>query len=142
MRGSSLRLAKTTMRFFSLPILAIMLSGCVGLDRPPHTFTPPIAEEYHACQKCGSLHGGIYGKGPLASFKKDGANACRHRWSRIEKQTFQKRAKEEHPEEWKAAPPFFRQGEADIEESADQVLRPTRLLHRFAMKRCSRGADL
>jgi hypothetical protein len=91
-------------------MLAMTLTGCVGVDRPPHAFMPPIAEEYHACLKCGSLHGGIYGKGPLASFKSEGANACRHRWNRINKEEFQKRAKEEHPEKWKAVLPFFRKG--------------------------------
>ncbi|MDR0901384.1 MAG: hypothetical protein LBM92_01260 [Opitutaceae bacterium] len=82
-----------------LPVVfAVVLSGCAG--RPPHAILPPIAEEYHVCGKCGSLHGGIYGKGPLASFKKEGAGSCRHKWRQISLEEFQGKAAAEFPDEW------------------------------------------
>jgi hypothetical protein len=87
------------------PLLAI---GCVGPGRHPHAFLPPIAEEYYICEKCGSLHGGIYGKGPLASFETKEAAACWHRWHQVSKAEFQKKAEGAFPAEWSKALPFFK----------------------------------
>lgn len=93
-------------RFFLLLIL-LFTGGCVGPGRPPHAFLPPIAEEYHRCEKCGSLNGGIYGKGPLASFEATGAASCWHRWHQISKAEFQKQAKENFADEWSKTSPFL-----------------------------------
>jgi hypothetical protein len=83
-----------------LPLLVLTLAGCVGPGRPPHAVLPPIAEEYYVCKKCDSLHGGIYGKGPLASFSTPSATKCWHHWHQIPRVEFQKLASERFPAEW------------------------------------------
>jgi hypothetical protein len=92
-------------------LLATVLpaAGCTGPGRHPHAFLPPVAEKYYACDTCGSLHGGIYGKGPLASFETAGAAACRHRWREISKADFQVRAQRDFPHDWAKALDFFKQ---------------------------------
>jgi hypothetical protein len=90
-------------------VVSLFAAGCVGAGRQPHAFLPPIAEEYFVCDKCGSLHGGIYGKGPLASFETASAASCRHRWRKISKIEFQARAQRDFPREWAEALEFFKQ---------------------------------
>src|SRR6476469_9099772 len=85
---------------FLLLFIPLLAAGCIGPGRHPHGFLPPIAEEYYRCEKCGSLHGGIYGKGPLASFATKAAASCWHRWSRISKTEFQKQAAADFPAAW------------------------------------------
>jgi hypothetical protein len=89
--------------------VGLLLGGCAIHDRPPHAFLPPIAEEYYVCAKCGSLHGGIYGKGPLACFCSAGAATCIHDWVRITRADFQQRAQTRFPRQWADTPPFFKQ---------------------------------
>jgi hypothetical protein len=95
----------------SLLLLALgaglLAGGCVLAGRPPHAVLPPIAEEYHACARCGSLHGGIYGKGPLLPLTTPAGERCVHRWERIERADFQRHAAARFPEAWAAALPFF-----------------------------------
>ena len=92
-----------------LPLIALLLtSGCVGPGRLPHTFMPPIAEEYYACEKCDSLHGGIYGKGPLANYATKEAPSCWHDWKPVSKTEFQTKAAEDFPSDWAKALPFFK----------------------------------
>lgn len=89
-------------------LLAVVLAGCAIHDRPPHALLPPIAEEYYVCAKCGSLHGGVYGKGPLLYLRDDKAVACIHRWSRISRGEFQRQARARFPTQWADAIPFFK----------------------------------
>jgi hypothetical protein len=95
-------------RHVLLALSALALAGCLGPGRPPHAVLPPIAEEYFACDKCGSLHGGIYGKGPLASFATPGAAQCWHRWQPISRADFQQRAARDFPAEWEKAGDFVK----------------------------------
>src|SRR5688572_11382051 len=78
--------------------------------RPPHStkLPPPIAEEYYACAKCGSLHGGIYGKGPLTNFAGANAAKCWHDWHQIAKAEFQELAADRFPAEWEKAGYFIK----------------------------------
>jgi hypothetical protein len=102
-----------------ISLFAVALAGCVG--RPPHAFLPPIAEEYYACAKCDSLHGGIYGKGPLASFATSNASTCWHRWRRITRAEFQKLASARFPADWQKAGWFVkRTEEKPVQSSTDQ----------------------
>lgn len=89
-------------------VAALLVSGCVGPGRPPHAFLPPIAEEYYACGKCGSLHGGMYGKALLERFDTDRAPRCWHRWRQISRQEFQRLALERFPAEWAKASPYVK----------------------------------
>jgi hypothetical protein len=91
-----------------IPLLAAALAGCVGPGRPPHAILPPIAEEYFVCQKCGSLHGGIYGKGPLVSFATSDAAECWHRWHLVRKAAFQMLASDRFPADWAKAPDYVK----------------------------------
>ncbi len=76
--------------------------------RTPHAgFLPPIVQEYHHCPTCGSLHGGIYGKGPILYLKAEGAEACPHAWQLIPLESFQQQAKARFPESWARAGEFF-----------------------------------
>jgi hypothetical protein len=90
-------------------LLVFTLAGCAIRDRPPHAFLPPIAEEYYVCAKCGSLDGGIYGKGPLAHFRSAGAATCRHQWMQITFADFKRQAQTRFPVQWADAPHFLRQ---------------------------------
>ncbi|ACB74609.1 hypothetical protein [Opitutus terrae] len=89
-------------------VAAVLASGCIGPGRPPHAYFPPIAEEYYVCGKCGSLHGGIYGKGPLERFDTAKAPRCWHRWRQISKHEFQRVAAEQFPGEWEKASPYVK----------------------------------
>lgn len=95
-----------------LVALLLLTTGCIGPGRHPHGFLPPIAEEYYVCEKCGSLHGGIYGKGPLASFESSGGAQCWHRWHQITKGEFQAKAKDGYPSQWEKAIPSFKASSA------------------------------
>jgi hypothetical protein len=64
-------------------------------------FAPPVGP----CH----LHGGIYGKGPLASFTAEKGASCRHRWRQISKAVFQAKAEKDFPAEWLQVAPFLRQ---------------------------------
>lgn len=90
---------------------SLLAGGCALSGRPPHAVLPPIAEEYHACARCGSLHGGIYGKGPLLSLTAPGGARCAHRWERIGRADFLQQAAERFPAAWAAALPFFRRAD-------------------------------
>jgi len=91
-----------------IPLFAMALAGCVGPGRPPHAFLPPISEEYFICEKCGSLHGGIYGKGPLVSFLTPDASKCWHSWHQVPMAEFQKIAAQRFPAEWEKASDFVK----------------------------------
>lgn len=106
-------------RVLLLLVLALVgVNGCLAPNQPPHAFMPPIAEEYYACDKCGSLHGGIYGKGPLASFASATATRCRHSWRPITRPEFQRFAAEQYPVAWAKTGEYFKRAEPAPERSA------------------------
>jgi hypothetical protein len=89
--------------------LVLLLTGClIGPDRVPHAVLPPIAEEYYVCAKCGSLHGGIYGKGPLEYFRTPRADGCWHKWRQISKEEFQKKKEGGIPDRWLQSTHIFK----------------------------------
>ncbi len=96
-----------------VPLFVVALAGCVGPGRPPHAFLPPIAEEYYVCEKCDSLHGGIYGKGPLASFSTSSGSKCWHRWHQIPRAEFQRLASDRFPAEWEKTGWYVKRAEAE-----------------------------
>jgi hypothetical protein len=53
---------------------------------PPHL--PPITKKYHVCDKCGSLDGGIYGKGPTDQYRTEQGKMCVHAWRGITREDF------------------------------------------------------
>lgn len=61
---------------------------------------PPIKMAWHRCPQCNSLHGGMYGKGPLEILRSPEAASCIHSWKEISEKDFKQAAKEYFDEEW------------------------------------------
>ena len=89
--------------------LALSVFGCIRPGRTPHDgLFPPVVQEYHACTTCRSLHGGIYGKGPILYLKASGADQCHHVWVIITRAEFQSRAEKEFPTQWANVIQYFK----------------------------------
>ena len=90
-------------------VIVISLQACANkADRGPHDeLLPPIVQEYWACSKCGSLDGGIYGKGPLVHFRTQHGATCVHKWVRITREDFLHRASSEFGKDWTKEMPFW-----------------------------------
>jgi len=72
-----------------------------GVDLPPWgRGLPPIAVEFYECAKCGSLLGGILGKGPTKRWRAEGAARCRHRWSALSAEAFRAEASARFGVDW------------------------------------------
>jgi hypothetical protein len=79
---------------------AVALVLYLRVDRGPHGAFPPIAEEYYACEKCDSLDGGTYGKGPNRRFRTETGGWCVHRWQPIDRAEFRRQAAERFGTDW------------------------------------------
>jgi len=69
-------------------VVIALVAGCSGSisNRPPQHLMIECA--YFKCEKCKSLEGGIYGKGPFKSLHSSGAVKCWHDWQRIDRKEF------------------------------------------------------
>lgn len=76
-------------------------------NRPPYSFLPPIAEEYFRCEKCGSLDGGIYGKGPLMHPRTSTGDECVHDWKLISRVQFKEVATASFGVDWSTKGPWW-----------------------------------
>jgi len=76
------------------------------VDQGPYNFwtMPVAAHEYYACDKCGSLDGGIYGKGPHKRLRSESGHWCVHRWHELSRAEFKQRAADQFGVDW------FREG--------------------------------
>jgi len=82
-----------------LAFTALVLVGCVTrYDRPPKT--KMIEMGFFSCPKCGSLSGGIFGKGPTRHYRSDAASRCVHDWLSITKSEFQRFATDHFGVDW------------------------------------------
>ena len=85
-----------------------LLTGCVDL----HTNRPPdhkmIEMAFFTCEKCRSLEGGIYGKGPFKSYHTTEARTCIHQWQVITMDEFKALATERAAIDWSREIPFWR----------------------------------
>lgn len=73
---------RNSLLFLSCLILTI------GCNLPPkHAM---IEQAYFKCEKCDSIQGGIYGKGPVKLLDSDKAQTCFHKWQRIDRTEFKK----------------------------------------------------
>lgn len=90
--------------------LAGFLAGAIGCrtDRPPKHLMVEMA--FHKCDRCRSLQGGIYGKGPAKSFRSPEARTCVHLWGRIARDEFKKLGSQWHGVDWAAEIPFWSDG--------------------------------
>lgn len=67
----------------------------------------PIVQQYHVCDKCGSLDGGNYGKGPTRSFRSETSYTCLHQWRKISRKDFKGMATEQFQVDWSVENPFW-----------------------------------
>ena len=87
--------------------MAGLLTGCAGFqtDRPPdHKM---IEMTFFTCEKCRSLEGGIYGKGPFKSFHTTEAKKCIHQWQTISMGEFKALATQRNEIDWSREIPFW-----------------------------------
>ncbi len=82
-----------------------------GLDLPPWgRGLPPIAVGFFACLACGSLRGGISGKGPWRRFGDEVvARGCRHRWRALSGEAFRAEANARFGVDWSRESAWWRQ---------------------------------
>ena len=88
-------------------MLALVVTVCAGCrtDRPPEHKMIEMA--FFKCEKCHSLEGGIYGKGPIKSLHSPEAKACVHDWRPIARVEFKKLGTEWKGVDWTKEIPFW-----------------------------------
>ncbi len=88
---------------------ALLLWPFSRKDRPPpHGLIEPA---YFYCPKCRSLHGGIFGKGPLRFFDGPNRKTCVHDWQKIPRKEFKDLAVKLYAVDWGTQPWFWRREE-------------------------------
>ena len=95
-----------------LPIIALVAivmccTGCRTDQAPEHRM---IEAAFFKCEKCLSLEGGIYGKGPFKSLHTAGASGCVHHWQRIERKEFRDLATRWSGVDWSKEISFWNAG--------------------------------
>jgi|GEM_PF-3471103 len=75
---------RPTIIIFSLIIITLWLWP---FNNTPEGFVI-CSEGYYKCEKCKSLDGGIFGKGPCKNFMTKKATFCIHKWEKISKSDF------------------------------------------------------
>lgn len=89
-----------------LALFAFMLAGCASrFDQPPET--KMIDMGFFSCAKCGSLSGGIFGKGPTRHYRSTHASRCRHEWQSVAKPEFQQFATDRFAVDWSSESGFW-----------------------------------
>lgn len=66
-----------------------------------------IEMAFFKCEKCRSLEGGIYGKGPFKSLRSPDAKACVHDWQPIDMAEFKQLGTEWRGVDWAREIPFW-----------------------------------
>jgi len=80
-------------------LAGLLLAGCATRhDRPPRTRMIEVG--FFTCPKCGSLSGGIFGKGPTRHYRSDTAARCIHGWRSVAKPEFQRLATDRFGVDW------------------------------------------
>jgi len=62
---------------------------------------------YYICEKCQSIEGGIYGKGPIKVLHNKKSNWCIHKWEEINKKEFKELATKWFKIDWGKEIPFW-----------------------------------
>lgn len=90
----------------TLGFAIIALTGCAThYDRPPET--KMIELGFFSCGECGSLSGGIFGKGPTRHYRSEEAARCVHDWQRVAKEEFQRLATDGFDVDWSGETYFW-----------------------------------
>lgn len=73
-----------------------------------HLKIQPInTEAYFKCEKCKSLDGGLYGKGPTRQFRTTDGKKCEHVWSKTTRADFRALAALRFNVDWSRDTPFW-----------------------------------
>lgn len=89
-----------------LLLASLLLVGCATrYDRLPKT--EMIEMGFFTCPKCGSLSGGIFGKGPTRHYRSDTAKRCVHAWQTVTKPEFQRLATDRFGVDWSSETYFW-----------------------------------
>ncbi|QDT43602.1 hypothetical protein Pan241w_37040 [Gimesia alba] len=100
----------------SVVVCVTLVSSCVSkLDRPPER-DGYVVQAYHFCEKCESLQGGIYEKGPFKKFSSDQRKECVHEWQEISRDRFMQLAVDLHAVDWSKEPGHFWNGGIQVEQ--------------------------
>lgn len=95
------------MRALAVIVLGGLLVGSTGCrtSRPPDHMMVEMA--FFKCEKCKSLEGGIYGKGPFRSLHTPEAQKCVHDWQRTSKEEYKALATQWQGVDWSSAIQFW-----------------------------------
>ena len=85
----------TVLGFFGAGVARFLY---LRVDRDPRTGKIDVG--YHVCEKCDSLDGGIYGKGPRKSLRTDAGGWCVHDWRPISREEFKREAANRFNVDW------------------------------------------
>jgi hypothetical protein len=105
--GNGIRMGDTLMKRLIFPVIAVLALSCSGCwtDRTPKHMMVEMA--FFKCEKCHSLEGGVYGKGPTKFLHSPEAKNCVHNWQRISKEEFKRLATEWQGIDWQCEIPFW-----------------------------------
>ena len=81
-----------------IAIFAVFLAWLLIYNRPPPHMA--IEQAYFHCDKCDSLQGGVFGKGPTMRLHTMNRLWCIHNWRRIDRARFKTLATENHGIDW------------------------------------------
>jgi hypothetical protein len=103
-------------------MLAVVVTGCAGCrtDRAPEHKMIEMA--FFKCEKCRSLEGGIYGKGPFKSLHTPEAKACVHEWQAIGMEEFKILGTEWRGLDWTNEIPFWNPETNGVPNQASQAI--------------------
>ncbi|MCX6928758.1 MAG: hypothetical protein NT154_36930 [Verrucomicrobia bacterium] len=86
--------------------LVLFVSGCASrCDQPPKT--KMIEQAFFSCSKCGSLRGGVFGKGPTKRFQAATASHCVHDWQPVSYDEFKALATQRFGVDWSKEIPYW-----------------------------------
>lgn len=88
--------------------LPLCIGGCASrYDQPPKT--KMIEQAFFSCSKCGSLRGGVFGKGPTKRFQAATASHCVHDWQQVSYEEFKTLATQRFGVDWLKEIPYWSQ---------------------------------
>jgi hypothetical protein len=93
--------------FIGVMCAIVIIMSCAGERTNQAPEHKAIEQAYFKCERCKSLEGGIYGKGPFKELHRKEAEKCVHAWIRIEKEEFKKLATEWYGVKWEDEIPWW-----------------------------------
>ena len=111
-----------TMKKWMMLLLAGVIAGGAGcqVDRPPEHKMIEMA--FFKCEKCRSLEGGIYDKGPFKSLRTPEAKECVHDWRSISMTEFKALGTTWRGIDWTKEIPFWNPATNGLASQASQAI--------------------